>query len=134
VVAVGADVRGREHEAADLGRVAEGEARGGEGPEAEAPHVDGPAARDPVDQLGDVVGEAFDRHGTAGVGRVAVALELDADHPAALGEPGEDVAETALEGDDAAVQGDQRRSCGVVVLLVPDGDAVDLLAGHADAT
>src|SRR4029078_11895368 len=53
------------------------------------------------------VGESSDRDGAAGVGRVAVALELDADHPAALGEPGEHLAEAALEGDDAAVQGDQ---------------------------
>jgi hypothetical protein len=65
---------------------------------------------------------------------VAVALEFDADHPAALGEPGEDVAEAAAEGDDAAVQGDEHGSCGVAVLLVPDGDAVDLFAGHAFPT
>ena len=77
--------------------MAEGEARRGEGAEAEAPHVDRAAARDAVDQLGDVVGEALDRHGAAGVGRVAVALEFDADHAAALGEPGEDVGEAALE-------------------------------------
>ena len=95
VVAVGPDVRGREHEAADLGRVTQREARGGEGAEAVAPHVDGSAAGDPVDQLGDVVGEALDRHGAAGVGRVAVTLELDADHPATLGEPREHVAEAA---------------------------------------
>jgi hypothetical protein len=83
--------------------VAHGEARGGEGSEAVAPHVDGPAARDPVDQLGDVVGEALDRHRAAGVGRVAVALELDADHAAALAEPREDVVEAAVEREDAAV-------------------------------
>ena len=114
--------------------MAESEARGGEGAETEAPDVDRPAVRDPVDQLGDVVGEALDRHGAAGVGCVAVALELDADHPAALGEPGEDVAEAAAEGEDAAVQGDERRSCRVAVLLVPDGDAVDLFVGHASPT
>jgi hypothetical protein len=65
---------------------------------------------------------------------VAVALKLDADHPAALGEPRQDVAEAAAECDDAAVQGHERRSCGVAVLLVPDGDAVDLLVGHAFPT
>ena len=107
-------------------------ARRGEGAKAEAPHVDSPATRDPVDQLGDVVGESLDRHGAAGVGCVAVALELDADHPAALGEPGENVAKTAAEGDDTAVQGDERRSCRVAVLLVPDGDAVDLLAAREE--
>ena len=131
VVAVGADVRGAEHEAADLGRVPHGEGCGGEGAEAEAPHVDGPAARDPVDQLGDVIGEPLDRHGATGVRRVAVALELDADHPAALGEPREDVVEAAVERHDAAVQGDQRWPGRVAELLVPDGDAVDLLGGHA---
>ena len=130
MVAVGSDVRGSEHEAADLGRVAESEARGGEGAETEAPDVDGPAVRDPVDQLGDVVCEPLDRHGAAGVGCVAVALELDADHPATLGEPRQDVAEAAAEGDDAAVQGDEHGACRVAVLLVPDGDAVDLFAGH----
>ena len=114
--------------------MAHGEARGGEGAEAEAPHVDGSAAGDPVDQLGDVVGEPLDRHGAAGVGRVAVALELDADHPAALGEPGQDVVEAAVEREDAAVQGDERRPARVAVLLVPDGDAVDLLVGHASST
>ena len=131
VVAVGADVRGSEHEAADLGRVAESEARGGEGTETEAPDVDGPAAGDPVDQLGDVVCEALNGHGAAGVGCVAVALELDADHSAALGQPREDVAEAAAKGENAAVDGDERRSCGVAVLLVPDGDAIDFLVGHA---
>ena len=99
------------------------------GAEAEAPHVDGSAARDAVDQLGDVVGEAVDRHRPAGVGRVAVALELDADDPTALRQPREDVAEAALEGDDAAMERDERRAVGVAVLLVPDGDAVDLSWG-----
>jgi hypothetical protein len=65
---------------------------------------------------------------------VAVALELDADHPAALGEPGKDVAEAALEGDDAAVQANERRSRGVAVLLVPDRDVIDLLVGHTVQT
>ena len=60
-----------------------------------------------------------------------MALEFDADHPAALGEPGKDVAETAHEGVDAAVEGDGRRCRSVAVLLVPDGDAVDLFGGHA---
>src|SRR5205807_3082729 len=92
------------------------------------------AVGDPVDQLGNVVRESLDRHGAAGVGRVAVALELDADHPAAVREPGKDVAEAALEGENAAVQGDQRRSRRIPVLLVPNGDAVDLLVGHADST
>jgi hypothetical protein len=32
------------------------------------------------------------------------------------------------------VQGDERRSRRVAVLLVPDGDAVDLLMGHAIPT
>src|SRR5207344_1096158 len=117
-----------------LGRVAEGEARGGKGADTEAPNVDGSAARDPIDHLGDVIGEALDRHGATGVGCVAVALELDADHPAALSEPRQYVAEAAAERDDAAVQGDERRSCGIAVLLVPDGDAVDLLVGHAVRT
>jgi hypothetical protein len=103
-------------------------------PRLKPPHVDGPAARDPVDELGDVVGEPLDRHGAAGVGRVAVALELDADHPAALAEPGEHVAEAAVERENPAVQGDERRSCRVAALLVPDGDAVDLLVGHAIST
>ena len=35
-----------------------------------------------------------------------------------------------LEREDAAVEGDERRAVGVAVLLVPDGDAVDLLVGH----
>ena len=131
VVAVGADVRGSEHEAADLGRVAESKARGGEGTQTEAPDVDGPAPGDPVDHLGDVVGEALDGHGAAGVGCVAVTLQLDADHSAALGEPGKDVAEAAAEGHDAAVEGNERRSCGVAVLLVPDRDAINFLVGHA---
>ena len=109
--------------------MAEGQARGGEGAEAEAPHVDGSAARDAVDQLGHVVGEALDRHRPAGVGSVAVALELDPDDPAALRQPREDVAEAALERDDAAVEGDERRAVGVAVLLVPDGDAVDRSRG-----
>src|SRR5947208_1830524 len=112
VIAVGADVRGSEHEAADLGRVTESKARGGEGAEAVAPDVDRPAARDPVDQLGNVVGEPLERNGAVGVGRVPVALQLDADHPAAVDEPGKDVVKAAAEGEDAAVQGDQWRSCG----------------------
>jgi hypothetical protein len=114
--------------------VAESEARGGQGAETEAPDVDGPAVRQPVDQLGDVVCEPLDRHCAAGVGCVAVALELDADHPAALAEPGKDVAEAAAEGDDAAMQGDERGPVGVAELLVPDGDAVDLFVGHAFPT
>ena len=114
--------------------MAEGQARGGEGAEAEAPHVDGSAAGDAVDQLGHVVGEALDRHRPAGVGGVAVALELDPDDPAALRQPGENVAEAALEREDAAVEGDERRAVGVAVLLVPDGDAVDLLVGHVPTT
>ena len=114
--------------------MAEGQARGGEGAEAEAPHVDGSAARDAVDQLGHVVGEALDRHRPAGVGRVAVALELDPDDPAALRQPRQDVAEAALEREDAAVEGDERRAVGVAVLLVPDGDAVDRLVGHVPTT
>ena len=104
MVAVEPNVRGGEHEVANLGRVAQREARRGEGTEAEAPHVDGPAARDPVDQLGDIVGETLDRHRAAGVGRVAVTLELDADHPAALCEPGEDVPEAAAEGEESTVE------------------------------
>ena len=132
VVAVGADVRGGEHEAADLGRVADGEARGGEGAEAEAPHVDGSAARDPVDQLGDVVGEALDRHRA---GRCRACGRGPGARPRSPGgprvEPREDVAEAAVEREDAAVEGDERRAVGVAVLLVPDGDAVDLFVGHA---
>ena len=89
---------------------------------------------DPVDQLGDVVGEPLDRDGAAGVGRVAVALELDADHAPALGEPRQDVVEAAVEGHDATVQGDERGSRRVTELLVPDGDAVDLVVGHALVT
>src|SRR3954466_7049103 len=72
-------------------------------PQAVAPHVDRSAAGDPIDQLGHIIGEPLDRHGAAGVGRVAVALELDADHPATLREPREDVAEAALKGEDAPV-------------------------------
>ena len=57
--------------------MAEGQTRGGERAEAEAPHVDGSAACDAVDQVGHVVGEALDRHRPAGVRGVAVALEFD---------------------------------------------------------
>lgn len=63
-----------------------------------------------------------------------MALELDADHPASLRQPREHVTEAGIERDDAAVQGDERRALGVAVLLEPDGDAVDLLVGHADRT
>lgn len=114
--------------------MAEGQACGGEGAEAEVPHVDGSAVRDLVDHLGYVVGEALDRHRPAGVGGVAVALELHPDDPMALRQPRENVAEAALERDDAAVEGDKRRAVGVAVLLVPDGDAVDRLVGHFPTT
>ena len=131
VVAVGTDVRSGEHEAVDLGRVAQGQARGGERTETETPHIDGLTARDAFDQVGEVIGEPLDRHGPPGVGRVAVALELNADHSTTLGQPRQHVAEAALEGDDAAMQGDERRSCGVATLLVPDGHAIDQFGRHA---
>ena len=107
-----------------------GDARRRQGAEAEAPEVGRSAAGHPVHELGDVVGEALDRHGPAGVGRVAVALKLDPDYPAALREPWQHVAEAAVEGKDPTVEGDERRPVGVAVLLVPDGNAVDLLVRH----
>ena len=130
VVAIGPDVDGGEHETPDLRGVPHGDARRRQGPEAEAPEVGRSAAGHPVHELGDVVGEALDRHGPAGVGRVAVALKLDPDHPAALREPRQHVAEAAVEGKDPTVEGDERRPVGVAVLLVPDGNAVDLLVRH----
>ena len=107
-----------------------GDARRRQGAEAEAPEVGRPAVGHPVNELGNVVGEALDRHGSAGVGRVAVALKLDPDHPAAVRQPWEHVAEAAIEGDDPTVKGDERRPVGVAVLLVPDRNAVDLLVRH----
>ena len=98
--------------------------------QAEAPEVGRSAAADTVHEFGDVVGEALDRHGSAGVGRVAVALKLDTDHPAALCEPRQHIAEGPVEGDEPTVEGDERRPVGVAVLLVPDGNAVDLLVRH----
>ena len=53
---------------------------------------------------------------------MAVALELDPDDPAVVRQPGENVHELALEREDAAVEGDERRALGVAVLLVPDGE------------
>src|SRR4051812_43515314 len=50
-------------------------------------------------------------------------------YPTSPSEAGEDAAEAALEGDDAAVHGNQLRSFRVAVLRVPDGDAVNLLNG-----
>ncbi len=134
VVAVGPDVRSGQHQTPNLRRMTEGQARRGERAEAVAPHVDGPAAREAIDQLGDVVGETLDRYRAAGIGRVTVALELDPDDPAAGRQPREDVDEAALEREDAAVQRNERRAAGVAVLLVPDRDAVDVLVGHASTT
>src|SRR4051794_22377789 len=61
---------------------------------------------------------------------MAVALELDPDHMAAFREPRQHVAEAPLEGHNPTVEGDERRPVGVAVLLVPDGNAVDLLVRH----
>jgi hypothetical protein len=61
---------------------------------------------------------------------MAVALELDPDHPAVLSEPRQHVAEAAVEGEDPAMQGYERRPVGVAVLLVPHGDTVDLFVRH----
>lgn len=110
--------------------MADGEARRSQRAEAVAPHVDRPAAGDPVDQFGDVIGESLDRQGPAGVGRVPVSLQFHTEHPPTVGEPGEDVAEAALEREDATVQGHERRSVYVPVLLVPDGDVVDRFERH----
>ena len=63
-----------------------------------------------------------------------MALELDADHPAAVRQPREDIAEAGRERDDAAVEGDERRALGVAVLLVPDGHTVDQFLGHGTTT
>ena len=57
-----------------------------------------------VEELRDVVGEPVDRHRPPRVGRVAVALQLDADDPTSLLQPGEHAAEAAFEGEDAAVE------------------------------
>jgi hypothetical protein len=62
---------------------------------------------------------------------VAVALELDADHASPSAGPRQDVVEASVEREDAPVQRDERRSRRVAELLVPDGDAVDLVKRHA---
>ena len=59
-----------------------------------------------------------------------MALKLDPNHPAALREPLQDVAEAAVEGEDPTVERDEGRPVGVAVLLVPDGNAVDFLVRH----
>src|ERR1700687_5666655 len=61
---------------------------------------------------------------------MAVALELDPDHPAVLREPRQHGAEAAFEGEDSAMEGDERRPVGVAVLLVPHGNAIDFLVRH----
>ena len=47
------------------------------------------------------------------------------------GEPGEHVVEAPPERGDASVQGDERGTVGVPVLLVPERQAVDVSGGHA---
>jgi hypothetical protein len=61
---------------------------------------------------------------------VAVALKLDADDPAALGEPREYLAEASVERQHPAVEGDERRAVEVPVLLIPERQAIDVSGGH----
>src|SRR4029079_5277451 len=60
VVSVWADVRCSEHKPADLAGMTKSEARGRQRAETESPDVDGVATRDPIDELSDVIGEAFE--------------------------------------------------------------------------
>src|SRR5439155_20886001 len=69
-----------------------------------------------LDQGGDVVGHQRDAQGAIDVSRAPVALQVDGDHLAALGERRE-VGAKHLDGAETAVQQDER-SAGSVDLVI----------------
>ena len=113
---------------ADTVRVRDHQLVAREPAEAEADDV---GSLDPqvVEQGDDVGREVGERRGTIDVGGVTVALELDRDHPVALGEHRQRDGEVQADGHQTAVEEHQRRS--VAVLLVVQVQPVDIGVRHA---
>jgi hypothetical protein len=82
-----------------------------------------------IEETDHVGGKVGKRHGTVGVGGVAMALEVDGDHLKRLGQPGDHRPEARLGVQHAAVQHDEGSACPVD--LVIEVDAVDRYARSA---
>ena len=81
-----------------------------------------------LDQGGDVVGHQRDAQGAIDVGRAPMALQVDGDHLAALGERRE-VGAKHLDGAETAVQQDERSARAVALVVQLDAVHVGVMAG-----
>jgi hypothetical protein len=76
-----------------------------------------------IEQPDDVCGKVGQRDGAVGVGRVAMALEVDGDHLVGLGQPGDHRSETRFGVQHPAVQHDKRSARSVDPVI--EVDAID---------